>query len=200
MDYNYFDITKATENTKKKLSNQFALKNEKKKCSTIQNNSTLLPTISTIKTASPQINFIPYECNCKNLNEEIPLMCNSTSLFCIIKNYFIYLKSRNLFSYIDNESIQKLTQIQKYGTNQVQKIRISTNSSYSKLTILSSKNLTLVLKSPRAVGNLAKITDTICCKEFLNFVSKHCYCDMDEKLIKNADNVMAQLIKTKNRY
>ena len=199
MDNNYFDIIKATEITKKKLLNNHG-SFKKKNCDLIENNSNNLPTTTKI-TSSPKINFIPYDCTCEHLNEtQVPLICNFTSLSCIIKNYFIYLQSRNLFSHINEETIKKLKHIQKYG-DQVQKIKISANSnSYSKLAVISNKVLTLALKSPIAVSDLAKITDTICCKEFQYLVSKHCFCHVDNTSVKNADDVMAHCIKTKTRY
>ena len=175
-------------------------KNKKRNCTTIPNNSMLLVTKPTVKSSSPQVNFFPYECNCENLNEtQVPLICNKSSLACIIKNYFIYLQSRNLISYLDDKSITKLRHLQKYGT-MVQKIRISGDSNYAKLTSFPNKILTLVLKSPRAIKGLAKVADTICCKEFQSFISKHCFCDVDKSSINSADDVLAQCIKTKNKY
>ena len=82
----------------------------------------------------------------------------------------------------------------------VQKIRISGDSNYAKLTSFPNKILTLVLKSPRAIKGLAKVADTICCKEFQSFISKHCFCDVDKSSINSADDVLAQCIKTKNKY
>ena len=195
---NNFDIIRAINSTKKKLLNNHE-SFKKKNCSMIENNSNHIP--SQIKiSSSAKINFTPYECHCNLHGIEAPLICNFTSFSCIIKNYFIYLQSRNLFSYINEEIIKKLKHFQKYG-GQVQKIRFSANSnSYSKLNIISNKTLILALKSPMAVSDLAKITDTICCKEFQNFVSKHCYCDVDTISIKNSDDLIAQCTKSKNRY
>ena len=157
-----------------------------------------------VKSTSPQVNFDPYQCYCgEKLNHDnIPLICNSTSLACILKNYFLYIKSRNLFCYLENNVISKLEHLQKNDgiTNEVQKIKISPDSNYAKLATISNKTLTLVLKSPRADKGLARMVDTLCCKEFEEFINKHLFCEVDKSSIQTADEVLAQCTKSNNKY
>ena len=169
-------------------------------CSKILNDSKILVMKPTVKTSTPLINFNPYVCYCKDLDGPESVTCNSTSLSCIIKNYFIYLKSRNLMSYLENRTILKLNDLTENTkmTNEKQKIKISKDSNFEKLATISNNEIILVLKSPRAIKDLAKAADTICIKEFKNFISKHCFCNVEDTTsIEMADFVLAQCTKSK---
>uniref|UniRef100_A0AAU8GFC6 Uncharacterized protein n=1 Tax=Faxonius propinquus nudivirus TaxID=3139431 RepID=A0AAU8GFC6_9VIRU len=150
------------------------------------------------KTSSPKINYTKYECICLNKSKKTSAKCNLDDIKCIITNYIIFLKSRNLFIYMSDEYIENLNCFAIYHRNKeyiklAPITRMSNNSENS-----NSSYITLYLKSPLCKTELAKYIDILACKEFVDFINKHVYCPDFNNEILLAQQIYKKI--TQNKY
>lgn len=123
--------------------------------------------------------------------KEIPLHYNRESFICVLNNYVVYLKSRNLLYLKPNiEDLIKKLIISSYNTNSYH-IHFSHSTNYDDdLRLQHASRVSLLLLSPTCKTILTKDMEKTCVMEFLQFVRQHVYSDIMDAFAADGIKVM----------
>lgn len=140
-----------------------------------------------------------YTCKCTNLPEndvvylELKFVEHTK---CILENYLIYLKCRNMSKYINNISLYK-----RYSNfecnNEIKNFILSKNTTLNNEAKINNGKCILFLKHPLCNSPLTQELDLLCCNDFINFIKKHVDCQDFDSEIESADKLNSTITKFK---
>lgn len=148
--------------------------------------------------ATTSLTFTAYNCTCTVDPNVVHLTFKHPDTFkCIIKNYLMYLQSRNMEQYMSIKYMEKLKRYVIYDQLDVHNLALSkTTDFHDNNELLKGNTFMLYLKSPYyASSELLKHMDLLNCTEFINFIKLHIYCDGYDEDINHAKIMYEQIKK-----
>ncbi|UOT91778.1 KM727_gp14-like protein [Aratus pisonii nudivirus] len=145
------------------------------------------------KKSKQMINFNYLSCSCSALESghRIPLKLTPERLSCVLNNYMMYLKSRNLWDCLYYQYQQEINRNINYPSTTVENFKLEYINDNNFVGLCrNNKIFKLYLCNNKFKNHIVKYIDSNCTSEFVQFVNFHVYNDDMEKDVKFSEEVV----------
>lgn len=127
-----------------------------------------------------QKTFSRFECCCSAKNNfEVPLLIQTPDrLSCILNNYKLYARYRQLWNTLPLKFKKDVIRNIEYPMETVQSLQLKKTFTNNDVGLCKNNRcFNLYLLFPYYCNDLHKSVDLVCCKEFVDFINTHVYND-----------------------
>ena len=129
-------------------------------------------TVKKLKPTSEK--FRKFECICGTKEVEFTLL--PAQLQCILRNYKIYLQSRNVWNSYNSEYREVINRNIQFPDKSITNVCLTTDVDFSNTNHLKHGNFRLCgTVKPMHTNTLERMVDTICADELSKFINMHVY-------------------------